>query len=317
LGGTLVFRPGAVNAGVMRSLVWVDRQGREQPIAAQPKDYTYPRLSPDGTKLAVGQRDEDLDIWIWDFAKETLSKLTSGPEDKQYPAWMPDSRRVVYRSVAPGSTKTSILRKAIDGTGSIETLLDEVNGGQPNSIAPDGSLLVYRTSSQPFDLRVLPLDRSGPSRPLVADPKFGEANGEVSRDGRWIAYESNESGTLEVFVRPFPDVDRGRWQVSTGGGHRPLWARSGRELYFESLAPRRLMAVSIPPIPLNAAFTSGRPQPLFDFTPYRGAAVGRMYDEAPDGRFVTVKAAGSAPALRRDALVVVSHWFDELKGSVK
>jgi serine/threonine-protein kinase len=316
LEGTLVFRPGGMNNEEMRSLVWLDRQGREQPIAAQPKQYSYPRLSPDGTKLAVSQRDQEFDIWIWDFAKETLSKLTSGPENKQYPVWMPDSRRVVYRSIATGSTNTSILRKAIDGTGSVETLSND--GGQPNSIAPDGSLLVYRTASQPYDLRVLPLDGSGPSRPLVADPKFSEVNGEVSPDGRWIAYESNESGPIEVFVRPFPGADRGRWQVSAGGGHSPLWARSGRELYFESVSPSRLMAVSIPPIPPNAAFAFGRPQPLFDFSPYLTQLVGRMYDEALDGRFVTVKqAVGNAPAARRDALVIVSHWFDELKARVK
>jgi serine/threonine-protein kinase len=318
LEGTLVFRPGATNAEAPKSLVWVDRQGREQPIAAQPKHYSYPRLSPDGTKLAVGQRDESLDIWIWDFAKEVLSKLTSGPDNKQYPVWMPDSRRVIYRSIATASTKTSILRKAIDGTGSAETLLDEENGGQPNSIAPDGRLLVYRTASQPYDLRVLPLDPSGPSRPLVADPKLSETNGEVSPDGRWIAYESNETGPNEVFVRPFPDVDRGRWQLSSGGGHSPLWARSGRELYFESKSPSRLMAISIPPVPPNAAFAYGKPQPLFDFTPYRAQGVGRMYDQGLDGRFVTIReATGSAPALRRDALVIVSHWFDELKASVK
>jgi serine/threonine-protein kinase len=223
---------------------------------------------------------------------------------------------VVYRSIATGSTNTSILRKAIDGTGSVETLSND--GGQPNSIAPDGSLLVYRTASQPYDLRVLPLDGSGPSRPLVADPKFSEVNGEVSPDGRWIAYESNESGPAEVFVRPFPGADRGRWQVSAGGGHSPLWARSGRELYFESASSSRLMAVSIPPIPPNAAFAFGRPQPLFDLTPYRTQLIGRMYDEALDGRFVTVKpAVGNAPAARRDALVIVSHWFDELKARVK
>ena len=316
--GTLVFRPREANGGVMRSLVWVDRQGREQPIAAQPKQYVYPRVSPDGTKLAVGQRDEDRDIWIWDFTKETLSKLTSGPANTLYPVWMPDSRRVVYRSIVAGTTKTSILRQAIDGTASVETLLDETNGGQPNSITPDGRLLVYRTASEPYDLRVLPLDLSGPSRPLVADPKFSEANGEVSPDGRWIAYDSNETGTSEVFVRPFPGVDRARWQVSAGTSHTPLWARSGRELYFVSASPSRLMAVSIPPIPPNAAFAYGKPQPLFDFTPYQVQAVGRIYDQSLDGRFVTIKkAGGNAPALRRDALVIVLHWFEELKASVK
>ena len=314
--GTLVFLPRSDRPGA--SLVWVDRHGQEQPIAAQPKQYIYPRLSPDGTKLAVGQRDGDFDIWIWDFTKDQLSQLTSGPENKQYPQWMPDSRRVLYRSIAAGGATTSILRKVIDGTSPVETLLDEANGGQPNSMAPDGSLLVYRTATPPYDLRVLPLDGSKRSRPLLADPKFSKANGEVSPDGRWIAYQSNEAGSSEVFVRPFPDVDRGRWQVSAGGGRTPLWARSGRELYFESLSPSRLMAVPIPPIPPNAAFAFGRPQPLFDFTPYRTENVGRMYDEAADGRFVVVKqGAGNAAATRRQALVIVSHWFDELKARVK
>jgi serine/threonine-protein kinase len=278
----------------------------------------YPRLSPDGTKVAVGQRDEELDIWIWDFAKETLSKLTFGPDNELYPQWMPDSRRVVYRSIIGGSGTTSIFRKAVDGTGAVETLSSTENGGQPNAISPDGKLLVYRTASEPYDLRILPLDGSGPSRPLLADPKFSEVNGDVSPDGRWIAYQSDESGKDEVYVRPFPEVDGGHWQVSSGGGQEPVWARSGRELYFESKSSGRMMVVPIPSIPAGSAFAFGKPQPLFDFSKYRSSNTGRVYDVAADGRFLAVKLSeGNASAAPRPTIEIVSHWFDELRARVK
>jgi serine/threonine-protein kinase len=144
----------------------------------------------------------------------------------------------------------------------------------------------------------------------MADSKFAVLNGEISPDGRWIAYDSNESGRYEVYVRPFPAVESGRWQISSEGGLRPLWARSGRELFFLNAASR-MMAV---PVPAGPSFTYGKPEALFDFTPYFDAVVtGRMFDISPDGkRFLAIKPVASVAAAR-PSIVVVSHWFDEVK----
>ena len=139
---------------------------------------------------------------------------------------------------------------------------------------------------------------------------FNERDAEVSPDGRWVAYGSNESGQSEVYVRPFPDVDGGHWQVSTGGGTRPLWARSGRELFY-LVEPGRMMAVSIPPGP---TFAAGKPQVVFEGRYFTGG--GRSFDVSPDGRrFLMIKDARGtrAEAPSPPQIVVVQNWTDELK----
>ena len=190
------------------------------------------------------------------------------------------------------------------------------------SFAPDGTRFVVRQVNPKTgaDLSLLSL-ASGPgrgttrdARPLVATP-FSEQNAEVSPDGAWLAYQSNESGTDEIYVQPFPDVEQGRWQVSTGGGTQPLWAPSGRELFY--LAPDgKLMAVPIQPGP---SFTQGNAAVVVDRAYFTPGLPGRSYDVSPDGtRFLMIKdaaaSAGTAPQL-----VVVLNFFEELKrlGPVK
>jgi eukaryotic-like serine/threonine-protein kinase len=139
---------------------------------------------------------------------------------------------------------------------------------------------------------------------------FNELNGEISPDGRWLAYQSNESGQNEIYVRPFPDADRGRWQVSVGGGTRPLWAHSGRELFY-TVEPGRMMAVSIQAGP---TFAAGNPQVVFEGA-YLAPQAGRTYDVSPDGqRFLMIKEAASTDATSvPHEIVVVLNWTEELK----
>jgi len=296
--GTLAFSPGAF-AGIRRTLVWVDREGREQPIPASPRAYDYPRLSPDGTKIAVSSADEENDIWVFDLAKETLTRLTFGPAFELYVAWTPDNRYLLFSSGPFGSgtgAHVDIFRKAADGTGAMEPLTQNLGGGYPQSVSPDGKSLVIRKQLPNMGLLLLPLDPKSDARPLLADPKFGENNGEISPDGRWIAYQSNKSGRFEIYVRPFPAVDSGRWQISSEGGTKPLWSRSGRELFFANAA-NRIAAV---PVPAGSGFTYGKPQILFDASAYLLAtAAGRSFDISPDGkRFLMIKpvsAGGTAP----------------------
>jgi serine/threonine-protein kinase len=144
--------------------------------------------------------------------------------------------------------------------------------------------------------------------PLIQTP-FNEQNAEVSPDGRWVAYQSDESGQYEVYVRPFPDVDQGRWQVSTGGGTRPAWARSGRELFY-LVGSGRIMAVAIQP---GQAFAAGSPQVLFEGA-YVAANTGRTFDVSPDGkRFLMIKDRGTSQTSAASEIVFIQNWTEELK----
>jgi serine/threonine-protein kinase len=178
------------------------------------------------------------------------------------------------------------------------------------SVSPDGRWLVYRESAPTLDLMILPLDQPTQTRPLLNTPA-SEQGGEISPDGKWLAYESNESGRLEIYVRPFPSIDQGRWRVSADGGIQPVWSKTGQELFFVGLN-RTFMAVSVGH---DRVWNAGNPVKLFDDPYYHGAAigVGRTYDVAPDGRrFLMVKqAAGSESS--ETAFIVVQNWFEELQ----
>ncbi|HET9361719.1 MAG TPA: protein kinase [Vicinamibacterales bacterium] len=310
--GTLVYVAARADTAEQRSLVWVDRTGREETIDAPPRAYLYPRISPDGTKAALDIRDQLADIWIWDFERETLQRLTNDSGADRAPAWSPDSRRIALSSQAGGAAG-NLSWQAADGTGTVERLNDSPNQQFPAAFTPDGSgLLFWEVGNETrWDMGIVGLKDKRQATHL-AKTAFNESNPEVSPDGRWVAYQSDESGQFEVYVRPFPNVDAGgRWLVSNGGGTRPVWAQNGRELFY-LVEPGRVMAVPIQP---GATFTWGNPQMVFD-GPYVAGNAGRTYDVSPDGRrFLMIKDAprqGKDPA-PEPKLVIVQNWVEELK----
>jgi len=293
-------------------LVWVDREGREETINSPVREYVYPRISPDGTRVAVAidVRNQENDIWIWDFAREALSRLTFDPGFDEPPAWTPDSRRIAFASDRDGG---GLFWQAADGTGPVERLTQGRNFF-PTAFSPDALKLLFSSSSASqasSDIVMLtPGNRDRPS-PLIHTP-FGELNAEISPDGRWIAYQSDESGQAEVYVRPFPNIDGGRWQVSTDGGERPLWARNGRELFYVTAVG--LMTV---PIETTTAFSIGKARKLLDDRYFFGSVYfqGRTYDISPDGRrFLMIKpVAEVGDDSSNSQVVVVLNWTEELK----
>jgi eukaryotic-like serine/threonine-protein kinase len=180
---------------------------------------------------------------------------------------------------------------------------------QPKAVSPDGKFLLveYQTSAG-RNIGLVDLAGDKQLKPLI-EPGFVKDNPTLSPDGNWLAYESNESGRFEIYVRPFPAVDTGRWAISANGGERPVWSRDGRELFY--LDPkRRLMAVAIRP---GASFSAGSPQVVFE-RPYALTSGGRVYDVSPDGRrFLMIKGPQATQDSEPPSLVVVQHFDEELK----
>jgi serine/threonine-protein kinase len=307
--GTLIYVPAASQA-VARTLAWFDRRGLEEPINTPSRAYTYPRLSPDGTRVALDIRDQENDIWIWDFGRKTLTRFTTDPALDRMPLWTPDGRRVVFSSDRAGPA--NIYWQPADGTGTAERLTQSPLAQFPNSISPDGAQLVVRMNAPgSTDLMAVSLGQDHKVRPLVRSP-FNEDDGEISPDGRWLAYQSNESGRFEIYVRPFPNTESGRWLVSTDGGMQALWARNGQELFY--LSPNgALMSVRVV---RGDTWTTDSPMKLFDARHYIGTSIisGRTYDVSPDGqRFLMIKVVESDATSAPSQIVVVQHFDEELK----
>ena len=316
--GTLAYIPSALSgaAAVGRTLVWVDRKGKEEPLAATPNDYSYPRISPDGMRVALAfQNAGNRNIWIWDLARETLTRLTSGAASDSYPLWSPDGKRIAFFSTRTG--KVGVYWKAADGTGEDEPL-GSVPGPAitPWSWSGDGKSLVLMesTGGLNYDIGTLSMEGDHKWKPLVQE-KHTNGQPQISADGRWMAYMSTESGKPEIYVRPFPDVNKGKWQVSTSGGDSPLWSPNGRELFYRS--GDSVVAVSVQTEP---TFKPGKPETLFRGT-YVSASLrdAHTWDIGPDGkRFLMMKApaaiASSEGVPRR--IDIVLNWLEELKQRV-
>ena len=293
--------------------------GVGQPSGAGNLDRgTAPRLRLSSDRPRRGQRqrlysaDQELDIWRWDFARTTLTRLTFDGAIDIHPAWTPDGRRLVFSSERAGAR--NLFWQAADGTGAVERLTESPNQQNAGAVSPDGTRLIFTEIAPKTGDDVMQVELDGTHRvtPLVQTP-FAERNGIISPDGRWLAYEANDSGQFEVYVRPFPDVNGGHWQVSTGGGTRPLWARNGQELFY-AVAGRCAHARRRGARPVvGGHHTHAADQGRLFHGP--GSNPGRTYDISPDGqRFLLIKAGGgSEQAAAPITLIVVQHFDEELK----
>ena len=312
--GSLVYVPGAASTPDARTLVWVDREGREEVLRAPPAPYEAPRISPDGRYVAVEVRNpENTDVLVYDLVRDTPTRLTFDPGADGSPIWSPDGRRVLFSSDRDGVP--NVFARAPDGTGQAERVTTSDTAQFPQTWSADGQTLVVMDvgASGVSLLRVSAGADDTPESLIATD--FAEVYAEVSPDGRWIAYMSDESGQFEVYVRPFPNVDDGRWQISRDGGLEPVWAPSGRELFFRPPGYREMMAVTVATEP---TFSAGNPEPETVFaTTYRFGLPDRArpWDLADDGRFLMIKEAGDQVG-NASQIVVVEHWFEELKARV-
>jgi serine/threonine-protein kinase len=306
--GTLVYVSGG-SSGQERAF-WVDRAGAASPVdsAWDPEGaLNSVALSPDGKALAVGLiRGAAEDIWVKQLPAGTFSRVTFGDSIHNRVSWAADGRSVLYLVGSQSSGIPAVTRA--DGTGTPRILYHGPMGlGQAVSSRDGHWLLLRRVVSEAGngDIYALKLGDSTPT-PLLASPAR-EVSPALSPDGKWLAYVSTESGKPEVYVRPFPDVGSAKWQVSLSGGTTPVWAHSGRELFYLD-GNRAMVSVAVRP---GATFTVAGQRVLFPAVEYSYAGSYPTYDVAPDdSRFVMIRSV--APSAETE-MVLVQHWMEELK----
>ena len=310
--GTLVYvRPGP--AQLERTLVWVNREGLEEAIRVPPDVYIYPRISPDGRRVALDARGDTNAMWIWDFAQETHTLLNVGSGSAAYPLWTSDGDRLAY-----GSSE-NFYWKASNNTGSPEPLAEDPRSegaasSNPYFFAPDETAVVFRDQNTPGtgdDLVMISLEDG--ARLWRLDSDFNERSAELSPSGRWMAYESDESGEYQVYVRPFPQIEDGLVPISNRGGIRPLWSRDGRELfYIQPGSPPQLISVPIDTRDADGTLAVGGRQAIMDW-PYFLGGQARTYDVSQDGQqFLAIKVITGEGDIARPGFNVVLNWFEEL-----
>ena len=292
--GSLTYAPG--DAGTTQ-LVWVSRQGVEVPITETPRRYQYPRLAPDGLRAVVVTAG---DLWIQDIARATFTRLTTEQTvGNAFPVWTPDGTRVLFR------TLTGMSWTAADGTGHPEAIAGSLSGDLPCSVSRDRDTLAFMRQNSQTSRDIYVLSLSGRTRPQPVVSTFAfEGGPQFSPDGHWMTYASDESGQMQVYVRPFPGPDR-RWPVSTRGGTQPLWNRNGKEIFYR--IGNKMMVVDVSGGSAN--LTLSQPRQLFDQRYVFQNVSLANYDVSLDGeRFLMVKdEAGSG------RLNVVLNWTEELK----
>ena len=302
--GVLVYQSG----GTARTqLVWVDRSGKQLGSPGPPGDYLSLALSPDEKRVAIERFDAltgTPDIWLLDLARGISSRFTSDPAYDDYPVWSPDGSRIVFASNRDGAW--NLYQKLSSGAGSEEALLKSSDQKRPNDWSLDGRFILYQQLSPDtqWDLWVLPL--FGDRQPIpFLQTKFNEQRGVFSPDARWIAYESDDSGSFQVCVRSFPPSG-GKSQISSEGGRWPRLRRDGKELFYLA-ANGKLMAVEVK---ANASgFEFSVPKPLFEA--HTVTRLFASYAVTADGqRFLLntpVEESAAAP------ITVVLNWAAEVK----
>jgi serine/threonine-protein kinase len=289
--GTVVYAP---TTAVSR-LVSVTRQGAEQSLNDVARNYANPRLSPDGKRLLVQAGD----LWVQDLARSNFSRLTSGDAViNAFPTWLPDGRRVIYRSLS------GLRIQDAEGSGQGQVLKGTGDYDYAQGFAHDGDTLVFLRSTQDtlFDIFALSLRDPAIVKPLLKTPSY-EGGARVSPDGRWLAYVSNDSAQNDVYLRPYPALDR-RWTVSTQGGTQPVWSPDGKEIFYRNAD--KMMVVDLTTTPDVKLST---PRVLFEQRYAYGAGITiPNYDVTPDGQsFVMVKDEVAGGRLH-----VVLNWFTDL-----
>jgi serine/threonine protein kinase/Tol biopolymer transport system component len=303
--GVLAYRVGRAS-GAGRVLVWVDGSGKTETSPLPPAAYENPKLSPDGKQLAIFKTG---DIWIVDVKTGNSSRFTYDPGEDNSPVWSPDGREIVFASNRDGNV-FNLYKKGSGGTTNDELLLKTPNNKTPVGWSADGKYILYDETDPKTkgDLWVLPL--TGDRKPTkMIGSSFNEVSGSLSPDGRWIAYNSDETGQGETYVQTFPPSTR-KWKVSTMGGARSIgWRHDSKALFYAS-GGGAIMAVDV--TVKNGEFSSSTPRVFFQRPPIGFNPSRNNFDVSPDGRLLVLSGQGSTiPG--QTPIVVVLNWKSGLK----
>ena len=315
--GTVVYVAGETTAD-KAPIRWIDRTGKTEMLRSTAADWTNPSFSPDGRRVAVDIQDgAQTDIWVYEWARDTLSRLTFDRANDMRPVWSPSGRYIAYSSQRNG-TPNLYLQRA-DGTGETLRLTESKNPQWPSSWHPGGKYLAYFEAApgNATDLMVLPLEgdeisgwKPGKPQTFLAT-SFTESSAMFSPDGKWVAYLSNESGSSDVFVRPFPGPG-GKWQVSTSAADDPTWSRVSNELFVLNTSDLRLM--SVPYRVDGDSFQADKPQVWLDARlGGRPRPPSRDLDLHPDGKRFAVGSGEQESPDVRNRVVLILNFLDELK----
>ena len=303
--GTLVFLGGGSR---MQQLVWQDRTGSNLGAIGQPQErIRAPALSPDGSRVAVvGMENGNYDVWVHDIVRGLKTRVTSDPAREDRPNWLPSGDEISF--AFPRNGTVDIFMKSADGRGEAQVLVATPSWEFPYDWTPDENYMIFDQfhPGRRMDLYYLRRDKDGSGYESIvfSETEFDELSPKISPDGRFVAYESDESGSYEVYVQPFPEGP-GRPQVSSKGGRQPRWSRDGTEIFY--VEGDALMAV---PVSTTPTFSAGRATQLFQG---KGAFAdrGHSYDVSPDGKkFVIIELmqGGRPPAIQ-----VVENWYEEFR----
>jgi serine/threonine-protein kinase len=286
-----------------------------QPLLAKAGSYLQLKLSPDGQRLALNTPE---DVWVYEWQRNTMTRLTFGGGINDVPVWSPDGRYIAFE--VRGSALGTIFWVRSDGAGKPQALLHSKNRQYPWSFTPDGKRLAFTEQSPETqrDIWTVPLEtdgaglRAGKPEVFLQTP-FDERNPSFSPDGRWLAYASDESGNFQIYVRAFPDKG-GKWQISNDGGLYPTWSRNGRDLFFET--PDNHIMVATYETKADS-FVADKPRAWSD-TRLANVGLNGNYDLAPDGKRIAALMPGDTAQGQqaRNHVIFLMNFFDELRRRV-
>jgi eukaryotic-like serine/threonine-protein kinase len=296
-----------------RPVIWFSREGKQLGEASPQDAFGSIALAPGGDRMAVERLDGtqgagNTDIWLREFSRGVMTRLTFDPAADRLPIWSPDGKQVAFASSRESGT-TQIFRKDASGAGQEERLTEGGNLKVPLDWSRDGKYILYREQNPGTarDLMALPLD--GDRKPIpVVTTQFNESTGAISPDGRWVAYASNDSGRNELYVQAFPGASgpAGRWQISNGGAYDVRWRADGKELYYQS-QDGKVMAAAIQASPQG--IRAETPRELFS-APFQNGGL-HEFDVTPDGqRFLLILTPRSEGS---NQLTVISNWQAALR----
>jgi serine/threonine-protein kinase len=316
--GTLVYRSGGAGGGHV-TVQWLYAAGKTQPLLAKPGFYDRPRLSPDGQRLALTITEGSTDLWVYEWQRDTMTRLTFGDRGLPIvPFWSADGRYVVFG--APGG----MFWTPSDGAGKPQPLTQGKSLQVPWSFTADGKRLAFHefNPGTGFDIWTLPLENNGAGlragKPEVfLQTPFNELYGSFSPDGRWLAYASDESGTFQVYVRAFPGAPSGpggKSQISNSGGAFPVWSHNGRELFFETLDNRIMVAGYTV---RGNSFSVDRPR-VWSETRLANLGIVLNFDLAPVGKRIVAIMPAEAPEDQKaqNQVIFLQNFFDEVRRRV-